>query len=84
MEKNIYDLVVDELHETRKIVQTELREQFGRANPFRMVPVKEEDVLWIYENMAPEDMNYALETYGEEAVKWAYEMEQLRGKQNAR
>jgi len=83
-EQNFYDVVLDEMHKTRELMNEEIHRRFGNVNPFRMTPVPEKDVMWIYENMASEDMNYARQKYGDQKVgEWIAEMEQMRRENNA-
>ena len=79
MEENLFDTVMDELHEVRGLVQEELKRQYGKANPFRMQAVDEKKVMSIYERMTPQDMDYAIQTYGQEAVnQFIYDMERKK------
>ena len=83
MEKSIHDLALDELHERRKLVQEEVTEQYRGKKPFRMEPVDNDTLLYIHDNMTPEDMDYAIATYGEESVNdWLYEMNKLKTRRN--
>ena len=79
MDDSIHDLALDELHEVRKLVKAELAEQYKKTKPFRMEPVDNDTLLYIYDNMAIEDMQYAVETYGEDAVNsWLFEMDKVK------
>jgi len=79
MEESIHDLALDELHERRRLVQEELTKQYKGKKPFRMEPVDNDTLLYIYDNMTTEDMNYAIETYGPESVNdWLFEMNKLK------
>ena len=81
---NMYDKVVDELHTRRKAVQLELSKQYKKQKPFRMEEVSKDNLMWIYENMKPEDVQYSVETYGEENVnQFIMDCETLR-RNNAR
>jgi len=83
--ENIYDKVVDELHARRKMVQGELSKQYKKQKPFRMEEVDEETLSWIYRNMKPEDVQYGVQTYGEEVVnQFIMDRETMRSKENAR
>jgi len=82
--ENIYDKVVDELHTRKKTVQLELSKQYKKQKPFRMEEVSKDNLMWIYENMKPEDVQYSVETYGEENVnQFIMDCETLR-RNNAR
>ena len=77
----MYDKVVDELHTRRKMVQSELSKQYKKQKPFRMEEVDEETLSWIYRNMKPEDVQYAVQTYGEEVVnQFIMDRETMRSK----
>jgi len=80
----MYDKVVDELHTRRKAVQLELSKQYKKQKPFRMEEVDEETLSWIYRNMKPEDVQYGVQTYGEEVVnQFIMDRETMRSKKNA-
>jgi len=79
VEKGLQDLIVDELHEIRTLVRAELVKEYRGKKPFRMEPVDNDTLLYIHDNMTPEDMNYAVSTYGEESVNdWLFEMDKLK------
>lgn len=79
MNENLFDLVVDGLHEVRQQVRSELSKQYRRTKPFRMEPLSAHDQLWFYDQFTPEDMDYAVKTYGEDAMNsYVFDMEKLR------
>ncbi len=65
---SIMDLVVDKLHERRKLVRQKLQTQYKRVKPFRSEPVTPEELIYIHDNMANEDVDYAIERYGYDTV----------------
>ncbi len=93
-EKGIHDLAVDELHRRRGLVREELQRRSKGKRPFRMDPVDNDTLMYIHDNMSsaalgdlpdpnnPDyigDFEYAVETYGYEAVdNWLFEMSQLK------
>ena len=75
-EKNLYDIVQDTMRERNFLYRDELHKRFGKTNPFGMKPLKDDEVAWIYDNMSEEDMQYAIEKYGDvEVNSWIQEME---------
>ena len=94
MEKGMYDQVVDELLRRDQLFRQEIQRRNKGKKPFRMEPVSDDEQLYIYENMtsaalgdSPDandpsyvgDLEYAIETYGEEAVNdWMFDMEQIK------
>ena len=73
------DRVADEVGIRIDRVREKLRGQAKKEKPFRMEPVDNDTLLYVYGNMAPEDVNYAVSTYGKDAVnQWMFDMEQLR------
>ncbi len=73
---NIGDKVLDKLHQRREKVQQVLMEQYRKTRPFRMEPVSNDQHIYIYQNMTPEDLQYAVQTYGRDAVnEWIFEVE---------
>ena len=81
-EKNLYDLVVDELIERQRLVKSELRKRFKKTNPFRMEKVSPDEALYKYEHLTPQDMFNRIQNEGEEATnQYIKEMKQLQLKQ---
>ncbi len=94
MKKGRGDRVVDILNERFDRTRAKLRKDFKGEKPFRMEPVDNDTLMYVYDNMSsaslgdlPDpndpsyigDMEYALETYGEEDVnQWLFEMDQLK------
>ena len=79
MKKGRGDRVVDILNERFDRTRAKLHKDFKGEKPFRTEPVDNDTLLDIYDNMTPEDMEYAVTTYGEEDVnQWLFEMGQLK------
>ncbi len=84
-EKGFMDLVVEELLGRQESLRVELRSRFKRTKPFRMEPVKDEDLLYDYNTKGFEIFRELYETQGEEvAMDYKNQMEQLRIKMEAR
>ena len=84
-EPNMYDSVVDELHKRRELVRKELAENYRRVKPFREEPVSKGEMLYYYNQLTVEDMEYLVQKYGEEALnEFIYEQEAYKNKQKGR
>lgn len=78
-EKSIADMTVDILVERQRLVKTELQKRFKRTKPFRMEPIKNEDLLYDYNTRGMEIFKEILETQGEEtAMEYKNQMEALK------
>ena len=86
-EKSIFDLTVDILVERQRAVKVELQRRFKHTKPFRMEPIKNEDLLYDYNTRGMEIFKQLYETQGEEvAMDYKNQMEALKvkmGGQNA-
>ncbi len=81
METNIYDKVMDKLNLRRDAVKNKLTLKFKNTNPFRQEPVSNDMNNYIYNNMTEEDIAYAVNTYGREAVnQWMADINKGRNK----
>ena len=81
MKENIMDRVVEGVKERKNMAVSQLQKQYKNTNKFRQEPVSNDQILWIMDNMSPEDMQYAVSQYGEEQVNQRlYEIEQIRRK----
>jgi len=79
MEKGIHDIALDQLHELRGRVRERLYKEYKGKKPFRMEPVSDDFHLYVYDNMTEEDVGYAMQTYGEEAVNdWMFEVNKTK------
>lgn len=94
MEKGVYDLAIDEMKRRHQLFREEIIKRNKGKKPFREEPVSVDEQLYIYDNMTsarlgdfPDqndvtylgDLEYAIETYGEDAVNdWMFEMEQAK------
>lgn len=82
-EKGIHDLAADEVQRRYGLVKEELKRRNRGKKPFRMEPVDNDTLLYIYDNMTEQDVMYGIKTYGEEAVNnFMFEMEQLKQRRN--
>jgi len=80
-EKNLYDIVQDTMRERNFLYRDELHKRFGKTNPFGMMSVSEDERLFVYENAEEEDIEYARQTYGDDALRqFSVEMEQLKAR----
>lgn len=78
MDYGLADRVVDKLHQRRQKVLGVLKEQYKRTKPFRAEPIPNEFHVKVYENMTPEDLDYAVQTYGRDAVnEWMFEVNKI-------
>lgn len=68
MTENAYNRVVDALHERRFKVREKLREQFGKVPPFRAEELTEDEELYYYNQLRPEDMRLLIQKHGEDTV----------------
>lgn len=79
METNIYDLIVDKLHERKTVVKDMLTKRYKKTTPFRMEPVDNDQLLYVYENMASQDVQYGIAQYGRDAMNdFIFEMEKSK------
>ena len=80
-EENMYDKVMDRLLQRSNAVKDRLSLKFRKTNPFRQELMSSEMNDYIYDNMTPEDVSYAVNTYGRETVnQWMFKTEQRRNK----
>lgn len=80
-ETSLYDDVVDELIERQRLVKAELQKRFKKTKPFRMEPVKDEDLLYDYNTKGFEIFSQLADTQGiEVAIQYRDEMERLKAK----
>ena len=78
-EKSLFDVTVDILLERQALVGAELQRRFKRTKPFRMEPIKNEDLLYDYNTKGFEIFSQLYETQGEEvALDYRNEMEELK------
>jgi aspartate/tyrosine/aromatic aminotransferase len=81
-EKSVWDLAVDELVNRHKLVSDELQRRFRKTRPFRMEAMSEQEALYYYNQLTPEQINSLIETYGRDEVnQMIYEMEQIKRRQ---
>ena len=81
MKENRYDRIIAKLVERNKRVQAKIGAQFKKTAPFRMTPVSEEEMLYKYDQITPEEMDGYIQNYGEEAVNdMIYNFETLKTK----
>ena len=79
LEKNLWELVVDELTDRQRRTRTELQKRFKRTRPFRQVPISKDKVLAKYETLRPEQIDEMRGVYGEEVIEqFRNEMENLK------
>lgn len=86
MEDNLYDKVVDILHQRQSLVAGELGKRFGKVKPFRSEPVDNKEMLVYYDQMM-NDVNgktyldTLVQRHGRETVNiFIQEMEQKKNK----
>ena len=66
-------------------VREQLKENWKNVKPFNKEKIPNSDMLYIYENMSPEDEQYIRMTYGDEAVALKFsEIEKIRRRKDAR
>jgi len=76
MQKSIMDIATDKLHERVGLVNQKLKENFKNTKPYRGELVPKDVSRYVYENLSPEDLNYAIQKYGYDEVNtWMGEME---------
>jgi len=81
MKRSIEDRAMDILHQRAGTVKDKLSKQYKNVRPFRMEPVPDETHINIYDNMTSQDLEYAVQTYGEESVNdWMFRVNQLKSK----
>jgi len=79
IEPNIYDKVVDRLHEVHKKVQDKLHSQFASTRPFRTEELPNEDLFVYYNQLTDDDMLRLVQRHGEDVVNdFIMRMEQFR------
>ena len=73
------DSVKEGILERLQLMRKKLNTEYKGVKPFNKEPVPDDVMLYIYENMAPQDLEYLRQTYGDEAVNLRLaEMEQLK------
>jgi len=83
---NLYDKVVDNLHEKQVLVQKELATRFKKTKPFREEPVDNKEILLYYDQMSNDVnarlfMDTLIQRHGRETVNlWIADMESLKQK----
>jgi len=81
MKKSMMDIATDKLHERVRLVNDKMATTFKNTKPYRGEPVSNDLHRFIYENMSPEDLNYAIQQYGRDTVNsWMGEIEMSRRK----
>lgn len=79
--ENMGDRIIEKLHERRETVRGKLRQGYKGVKPFRMEPIDNNELLFYYNGLSPDDMNYLVTTHGEEKVgEFIFEMEQMKQK----
>ncbi len=79
MKENPIDNVKSGIVERMGWAREKLNKDWKGVKPFNRTPAPDDEVLRIYENMAPEDLNYLISTYGQDAVNQRfYEVEQMK------
>ncbi len=85
MEETMMDKVIDRLKERREVIRERLYQEYRHTKPFRMEPVKDEDLLYDYNTRGPEIFKQLYETQSEEiAMDYKNSMETLKVKMEAR
>lgn len=78
------DIAIDKLHERRKAVRERLHQQYKRTK-FRQEPMSNEEALYYYNQITPEQMNSYIQTYGRDAVNdMIFKFETLKRKREVR
>jgi len=81
MKPNIADIVVDKLHERRRMLQFKLADKYKSTKPFRMEPISNEEMLLQYNMLTPEKMATLIDNYGRDAVnELVFTMEKMKQK----
>lgn len=76
--KNPGDIIIDKLHQRRLAVKQVLMDRYKRTQPFRTEPVPDDFHIKVYQNMTPEDLNYAVQTYGRDTVnQWMMDVNKI-------
>lgn len=84
-EKSVFDLTVDILVERQRLVKAELQRRFKKTKPFRMEPVKDEDLVYDYNTRGMEIFKELYETQGQEVAEdYRNQMEILKLKMEAK
>ncbi len=85
MKISISDRVIEKLHQRRELVRDRLAQEYKGVKPFRMEPVKDEDLLYDYNTNGFEIFRELYETQSEEiAMDYKNSMETLKVKMEAR
>ena len=76
MEKSVFDLTVDILHERQQDLRAELKTRFKKTKPFRTEPMDNKELIYYYDMLNMEDMQFLVVKHGEETLNdFIYEME---------
>jgi len=79
MKENPYDRIAEKLESRMERLDTKIGSHFKDMKPFDKEPVSNDELLYIYENMTPEDMNYLLQTHSRDDINQKlYEMEKIK------
>jgi len=80
VDKNIYEKVVDKLHERNARVNQKMHAQFSKQRPFRQEPITQDEQYYWYSKLSwPDDMIQLVQKHGEDNVnQYVAEMEKFR------
>lgn len=73
------DIVVNRLHERRKLVRARLQEMYKKTKPFREEPISNDELLFYYNDLDASDIEYLTQTHGRDKVNtMVFEMETIK------
>jgi len=83
--ENMGDKIIDKLNERRDLVRGRLNQEYKSVKPFRMEPVDNNELLFYYNQLTQDDMNFLISSHGEEKInQFIFEMYQLQEKAKRR
>jgi len=75
------DRVIDKLHGRTATVRERLRKQYKSERPLRMEKISNDEMLYYYNQITPDQMTYLVQKHGNETMNtFIFEMETLKNR----